>query len=128
MTDEGRNQPPFGEDNRQYQRRPVVRFIWYKLLEDDNETSEYNSEGISKTCDISSSGIGIYVTTELPLGKLIFIEVAAHEFGISAVGKITNVRPSAKKYFRVGIHFTIVPPNDRLKLGEFLGSHGKDKP
>ncbi len=95
MVDERRESDgPQGRDRRRHDRRPAVRFIWYKLVKEDIEETKYTTEGISKMCDLSSSGMGIYVTSELPVGELIFIEMAAKEFGMSAIGEIVNVRKS----------------------------------
>jgi hypothetical protein len=84
------------------------------------------NEGISKTCDLSEIGIGLHTPQALPIGRMIFVEIAMQEFNLSAIGKILYSKPTTEGYHRVGVRFTIVPPNDRMLLMRHFGSHEED--
>ncbi|MBN2496115.1 MAG: PilZ domain-containing protein [Deltaproteobacteria bacterium] len=105
-------------------RYPTVNFVWYSILDDESDGEELPSEGISKTCDISASGVGILVPRPLPVGKRIFLEVATKEFNLSAVGRVVYSKASMEGYYRVGVQFMVIPPNDRLRLARHFRSNG----
>ena len=113
------------EERRQAARHPIIDFVWYKIIDENMEATDIESEGVSKMCDISRTGIGIYVTRKLPLHKLIFIELAANRIRLSAVGQIVNVREINEGSYRMGIRFLIIPPNDRLAMAKFWKDDGK---
>lgn len=103
------------QERRQSARYLVVDFVWFTVIEENIDESHL-LEGLSRMCDISKGGIGIYVTEKLPLHKLVFLELAANKIRISAIGRIVNQRETEDGQYRVGIQFKIVPPNDRLTL------------
>jgi hypothetical protein len=114
---------PTGPERRSEPRLTLVRFIWYKVIEEDPASGEEPREGISRMCDISKTGVGIQLTQPIAAGKRVFLEVSTTKENLSAVGQVAHSRPTAEGLFRVGIHFLAIPPNDRLALENLLGSH-----
>jgi len=116
---------PKSTNARTAPRYQAVKFIWYKVVEDDIDNISETSAGISRTCDISASGVGLYTTELLPVGKLIFIELVTGDFNLSAIGKIVHVKPSKNDLYRAGVLFLVIPPNDRYLFGKLL-KHYRD--
>lgn len=112
-------------DRRVASRHTTVKFVWYKVLPLESNGEDFPNEGISKTCDISETGIGLHVPRGLPNGRQIFIEINTKEFNLSAVGKIIYSRATMEGYHRVGVHFLVVPPSDRLLLAKHFGKNEK---
>ncbi len=125
-SDEGKKASVSGADRRIASRYSTVKFVWYRILRLESDGENFPSEGISKTCDISETGIGLHAPRALPVGRMIFVEIATTEFNLSAIGQIVYSKPTAEGYHRIGVHFTIVPPNDRLLLMRHFGSHDND--
>jgi len=125
-SDEGKKESVSAADRRVASRHTTVNFVWYKVLRLESDGEKFPNEGISKTCDISETGIGLHVPRALPIGRVIFVEIATKEFNLSVIGKIVYSKPTIEGYHRVGVHFTIVPPNDRLLLMRHFGSHEED--
>lgn len=117
--DNKQSEPP-GTDRRSSPRISLVRFIWYKVIDQEQLPDGGTREGISRMCDISKTGVGLYVTQPIDAGKRVFLEVATTKENLSAVGQVANARPTADGLFRVGIHFIAIPPNDRLALDNLL--------
>jgi hypothetical protein len=113
-------------NQRREERHPLVRFIWYKLIDDldrrelpsaeEADWAREKNEGIAHSCDISMGGVGLTIAYPYPVGARVFIEIAAGSFNISAVGMVVYIRPKGEKQYRVGIQFLVVPPNDRVLL------------
>ncbi len=114
------------EDERTAPRKDLVQLVWYKVLDVDPEGMDPAPEGISKMCDISATGIGLQVTHPLPIGNFIFTEISTRSFTLSAVGRIVYSRLEEGGLFRIGIHFLVIPPNDRWYLFKFFKGDGKD--
>ena len=112
-------------ERRRAKRHAAVDFVWYKVLPAEGEDPASSPEGVSKMCDISKTGIGIYATQRLPLGSAVFIELGANKFSMSAVGTVVSEIKIKENYYRTGIHFKIIPPNDRMTLAKFMKSHDK---
>lgn len=112
-----------GIDDRVATRHLTINFVWYKIIEDE-EDSERQDEGISKSSDLSETGVGILMTRLIPKGKKVFIEIATKNFNISAVGKIVYTKYEEEGFYRVGIQFIVIPPNDLLLLKKHFGRHG----
>ena len=113
-----------GSDRRQNRRANYVKFAWYGTVHDASIGSEEEPdcpEGISKTCDISSTGIGIQVADPIALRTLVFIEIATDQANLRGVGKIANSWQVQSGLHRVGIRWLVVPPNDQLLLGQLSG-------
>jgi len=105
-------------DRRRAVRHPTVLFVWYKILVEDPDPPEH-FEGVSKTCDISSSGVGVFTAWLLPVGKKVFLEIVTKEFNLSAIGRVVYARKIKDGYFRVGIEFEVMPPNDRTLFDNY---------
>jgi c-di-GMP-binding flagellar brake protein YcgR len=114
--------PPL--DRREAPRTLTVDFVWYKVLDTDGDL-EKSEEGIFKMRDISHTGLGLYVTKPLPVGTLVFIEICSRMLRLSAVGEVVNIRETKQGYFRIGIRFRVMPPNDRLALMTFWKKNDK---
>jgi hypothetical protein len=122
-SDDGKKESVSAADRRVASRHSTVKFVWYRVLSLESDGEDFPSEGISKTCDISETGIGLHAPRALPVGRIIFLEIATTEFNLSAIGKIIYSRPTTEGYHRVGVHLTIIPPNDRLLLMRHFKSH-----
>ena len=117
MTEETRE-----SKQRAAKRRPVVNFVWYRVLIDLGEEGDDALCGIARSCDVSASGVGIFTPRPLPDGELIFLEIATRKGNLSGVGTIIYSRQVERGLHRVGIRLEIVPPNDRPLLGRILKS------
>ena len=106
-------------------RYTTVNFVWYQVLGDLDAVQEDVVEGIAKSSDISTSGVGLLVPTGLPVGRLVFLEIATKTFNLSAVGKVVYSNLLEGGTQRAGIQFLVIPPNDRLLLLKHFGSHGE---
>lgn len=122
--DENNQNEPSGPERRSSERISLVRFIWYKVIDEEHRADEKPREGISRMCDISKTGVGIYVTQPIAAGTRVFLEVSTTGENLSAVGQVANTRPTPQGLYRVGIHFIAIPPNDRLALDNLLGRDG----
>lgn len=109
------------EERRIAKRHSLVRFVWYKVLTNEFDQLESSLEGISKSCDISETGVGLYTTSPIPIGTPVFLEIATLKFNISCIGKVAYSRQSENNYFRIGVRFVLLPPNDRILLVEHFG-------
>ncbi len=114
---------PSGIDNRLATRHPTVNFIWYKII-DGSDDGKQPVEGISKSSDISESGVGMMVTRLIPKGTTVFVEVATRDFNISAVGKVVYTKYEGEGFYRAGVVFLAIPPNDLLLLKKHFGKNG----
>jgi hypothetical protein len=112
----GKQAQSIGSDRKQ-RRHSLVRFVWYRPLDRDGA----KREGVARSCDLSLSGIGIYTTRPLEPGTSVFVEIAAREFNLSAVGEVAHCT-AAGDTFRVGIAFVVLPPNDRALLRQLCAS------
>ena len=110
-------------DQRRSSRRPLVRFVWFRLIEDSLEVGldpDVPVEGIAHSCDISVGGVGITISHCYPVAAKLFIEIATGSFNISAVGRVAHIKPVGNQFF-LGIEFVVMPPNDRLLLNKICG-------
>ncbi len=110
-----------GSDRRKRRRVPYIKFAWYRTVHDTSMGSEEDPdslEGISRTCDISRTGIGIVVARPIAVGTLVFVEIATDQTNLSGIGKVMNSARIQSGMHRVGIHWLVVPPNDELLLGQ----------
>lgn len=113
----------FGRERRKLMRHPMVSLVWYRIVEDVDILETKELEGISKMCDISQSGLGLYTPREIQKDKLVFLEVNTKTDGnFSAVGRVVNVSKVDETYYRIGVRFIVVPPNDHLLLRKLFGS------
>jgi hypothetical protein len=108
-------------ERRAADRHPVVALVWYCLLGPDSGQSGPYLDGLAKSTDVSVTGIGFYSTTPLPEGERIFIEITIRRVSISCVGRIVHCRESQGGRYRIGIHFLVIPPNDRFLLRAHFG-------
>ncbi len=116
MMAAGRHQPS------REPRRQLVNFIWYRLLATEPEGSnDQEASGIARSCDVSSHGVGLYTARALPVGHLVFLEIATGRGTLSAVGRVVHSQPAPDGRFRAGIRIEVVPPNDRGILARIVG-------
>ena len=106
-------------NRRKAKRHPKVSFVWYQCVD------EALAPGISKMCDISTTGLGLYVPREIPVGKTLFLEItlAGSSETLSMLGRIVRAVPQGDQGTYLGIEFTVVPPNHQLKLARLFGEH-----
>jgi len=112
-----------GRERRRSIRLPVINLVWYKTVESEWSDSGAAVEGVSKMCDISHNGVGLLTTQDLPLGKFVFLEVMGQKFNVSGVGVVVFRTKQGKNFWRIGIRFTIMPPNDKVVLDRFIQGH-----
>ncbi len=105
---------------RRAQRKPIVVFVWYKLISSVAGGEPANASGIARSCDVSDGGIGIVTSEHLPLGVRVFVEIATAVGNVSIVGAVMHCSEVERGYFRSGIQIEIVPPNDRVLLTRLL--------
>lgn len=101
-------------------RKPVVAFVWYKVISGIAGAEPANFSGLARSSDLSDGGIGIVTPEHLPLGVRIFLEIATAVGNVSAVGAVMHCSEEEQGYFRSGIQIEIVPPNDRILLTRLL--------
>ena len=122
MSSDYMNDEPSGTERRSSPRLVLVRFIWYKVIQEEWPSDQEPQEGISKMCDISRTGVAVQVTKPIGAGKRVFLEISTTKDNLSAVGQVTHSRPTGDGLYRVGIHFLAIPPNDRLALNNLIGA------
>lgn len=105
---------------RRSKRHVMVNFVWYKTLPDN--TTDTDHEGISRSTNLSLHGIGLVTTVELPVGKILFMEIVTRNFNISAVGKVVHLKPIKKNAYQLGVEFVILPPDDLMLLNKHFGT------
>lgn len=91
-------------------RNATTLFVWYVSL---NPAADNSGGHIAHTADVSTSGIGIHSAIELSIGELLFCELTGSQGNVSAVGRVMHCKQVDGKYYRVGVRFEVVPPNDR---------------
>ncbi len=95
---------------RQRKRHATTLFVWYVRL----KAAADNPKGhLAHTADVSTSGLGIHSAVELPIDDLLFFELTGSQGNVSAVGRVMHCTHVEDKYYRVGVRFEVVPPNDR---------------
>jgi hypothetical protein len=107
-------------NERRAPRRPLVSMAWYRTLPDRAEPAV---EGVASSIDLSAGGIGIFTPRPLPVGVLLFLEVAFHRPGVgsvSLIGRIMHCGRTERGTYRVGIQIEVVPPNDRALLERLI--------
>ena len=115
------------EERRRASRYALVHFVWFKVVEDDLEKTGASLEGICKISDISETGMGLYATVQVPVGKRAFFEIVTRHFNLSCVGEVVHSSKANERYYRVGVRFSIVPPNDRLLLSQYFAGEPEDE-
>ena len=114
--DDAKTEAP-SREQRMAVRYKTVDLTWFKTLRVQPEKSV---EGVSKMCDLSETGIGLFLTQPLTVGELVFIEIASGKLRMSAVGRVVHQRETSPRRYRVGVNFEVVPPNDRMALASFF--------
>ncbi len=106
------------KESRRAHRSKIVKFIWYKILEELPDST--GDEGIAYSCDLSRTGVGIYISRSLPINKKIFLEISLGDQTLSGVGLIAYSKMGAEGKYRIGVRFLVLPPNDRILLKKVL--------
>lgn len=107
-----------GSERRGSRRQPLVRFVWYRVIEEWVD-EEQHLEGIARSCDLSLTGAGLFLSRPLPREALVFLEITLARGVLSAVGRVVQATERGETW-RVGVRFLVVPPNDRLLLRRML--------
>jgi hypothetical protein len=113
------------EDRRRANRYRLIHLVWFKIIEKDASENRTSLDGICKIADISETGMGLYSAVPVPEKKMAFFEIVTKDFSISCVGEIVYARKADDRYYRIGVRFAVVPPNDRLLLSEYFGRERK---
>ena len=108
------------DERRRASRYALVHFVWFKVVEDDPGKTAGSLEGICKIEDLSETGMGLFATVQVPVGRNAFFEIVTRHFSLSCMGRFVYSRKVDERYNRVGVRFSIVPPNDRLLLSQYF--------
>jgi len=108
--------PDYPGERRRAKRFSSNEFIWYHVVDDQEDPSSTSSEGVCLLTDVSETGIGFCTADPLPIGKRVFVEIATKIVDISAVGRIVHSAFVANRHYRAGLCFEAMPPNDHLLL------------
>jgi len=114
------------EERRRALRYSLIHFVWFKVVEEDPARTEESLDGICKIEDVSETGMGLFATVEVPVGKTAFFEIVTRHFSLSCVGRFVYCRKVDERYHRVGVRFSIVPPNDRLLLSQYFANEEEE--
>lgn len=105
-------------DRRAARRVRLLKFAWYCGLEGAAGT---RLEGLARSCDVSVSGVALWVAQPVPVGTRLFVEIVSGELCLSAVGLVVRSVAADGGQVQLGIHFQVVPPNDQVALTRFCG-------
>ncbi len=122
--------PPAGisdDERRRAARYALVHFVWFKVLKEETDSTGDSLEAICKISDVSETGMGLYATVAVPVGKRAFFEIVTRHFSLSCVGRFVYSSKANERYYRVGVRFSIVPPNDRLLLSQYFAGEPEDE-
>jgi hypothetical protein len=112
-----------GGEARREARHDLVSFTWYKVLPIGGAGASGDTpEGIARSCDLSSRGVGLVLSRPLAKDAWVFLEVGLSSGRVSMIGRVRHCRDLGSGLFRVGCAIEIVPPNDRQAVARFLGS------
>jgi hypothetical protein len=100
------------DERRQKSRATMVTFAWYQVLPHPG-SGQPGASGISQSCDVSETGIGLLTTRDLPHAARVFIELSTGLGGLSAVAEVANCQRTSDGRYRVGLKLLVVPPSDR---------------
>lgn len=101
-----------GAERRQSSRATMVTFAWYQVLAEVG-ANESGPSGISQSCDVSETGIGLLTTRQLEPGARVFVELSTSLGSLSAVAEVANCQRTSGDRYRVGLKLLVVPPSDR---------------
>jgi hypothetical protein len=117
------------ESSTAVERRGAERFsyrelVWFKLVEYKDEQAGDSVEGVSRSCDVSTGGLGLISSHPMPEGQNIFLEISGKGFEFSATGQVVYSRPIERNIHRVGVRFSALPPGNRIDLDRLISSCG----
>lgn len=107
---------------RRAERHSCVKFAWYRRIDEGTEVAPGAEEGIARSCDISETGVGLIVPSELPVGARVFVEIVTTAGNLNFIGRVMHCRPRDEGCYRAGIHMEIVPPTNRTTLMRIMTS------
>jgi hypothetical protein len=102
----------------------VVALVWFCRL-GKGEDFESQGDGLAKTADLSATGVGFDANESITTGEKIFLEISVTKASISCVGQVVYCRPLPGGRFRIGVHFLVMPPNDRFIFRTHFTRRGK---
>jgi hypothetical protein len=114
--------PADWSERRSGQRHPFVALVWFCRLGPEDDDSKQLIDGLAKTADVSSTGLGFDSNEPIPPGERIFLEVSVRKVSVSCVARVVHCGFRRGGRFRIGVRFLIVPPNDRLVLRTQFGT------
>ena len=77
-------------------------------------------QGMGRTLNISTTGILLETTEQIPQGKTANMEIAMKNDIIHASGTIIHSTEAKDNTFHTGIHFTILSDEDKATLSIFI--------
>lgn len=109
-SDEMTDGPPMRahRDQRDSDRFTIVTICWYSIVGDSSPAHE----GLARSCDFSSTGVGIVTPRPVDQGARVFLEVASNRGQVSIVCAVAFCRKDEDDCYRVGLRLEIVPPSD----------------
>lgn len=124
MGNEEKTESGNAVDRRRARRYAYRQLVWFKILEETADRTGDSVEGVSRSCDISTSGLGLISSVPMPVGKNAFLEIPAKGFKFSAMGTIVYSHRTEDDLHHVGIRFSVIPPNNRIDLDRLIESRG----
>jgi hypothetical protein len=125
MVSEERVESVAGVDRRSTRRHAYRQLVWFKIMGEAADLAGDCLEGVSRSSDISTSGLGLVSSVPMPVGKSVFVEIPGRGFKFSAMGRVVYSCPLDGKFHRVGIRFSVIPPNSRVDLDRLI--EGRDQ-
>ena len=112
---------PSDAEARREDRRDVVSFVWYSVLPIEPAAEAAGTEGVARSCDLSTGGIGLVIARSVSAGAWLFLELGLRVGRVSVIARVRHCQPTEGGLFRLGCVIEAVPPNDRQTVARLLG-------
>lgn len=104
------------KDQRQAPRADSLNLSFFCIDEDSNITHQ----GMGRTLNISTSGILLETSEQIPQDKTVDMEIAMENEIINASGTVIHSTEYGEDIFHTGIHFTTLSDGARKTLSAFI--------
>lgn len=120
MSDQPGKLDPTADERRRASRAVLVTFAWYQIIREAG-TDQPGESGISQSCDVSESGVGLLTARPLEPGARVFLELSTSVGSLSAVAEVANCNGTSDGRYRVGLRLLVIPPSDRESFDRIAG-------
>jgi len=104
------------KDQRQAPRADSLNLSFFCVDEDGNVTHQ----GMGRTLNISTAGILLETSEQIPQGKTVDMEIAMENEIINASGTIIHSTKHEDGTFHTGIHFTLLSDEAKNTLSAYI--------